>query len=174
MFGDITRATQTRRPGRTQTVLPQTPCARSGVGLGSHLPTPVPEVSRPTPRGTESEAAVVLRRAEENDHRHVRGISSGEKRVHQGAPDAVALKIREDANRPHGNNWGGGDGRLARCNVPDHAIVVSCRERELGNDVARLPQRLEQTDLGWDRTSVLRRPKPRPPKSLRVDVPNRP
>ena len=38
---------------------------------------------------------------------------------------------------------------------------------------ARLPQRLEQTDLGCDGTRVLRPPETRPPKSLGVDVPNR-
>jgi hypothetical protein len=53
----------------------------------------------------------------------MRDLSSGEKRVHQGAPDAGALMIRKDANRPHGNNWVGGDGRLARRNVADHPAV---------------------------------------------------
>ena len=72
---------------------------------------------------TEPEAAVVLRRAEQNDQRHVRGISSGKKRVHQGAPDAGALMIRKDADRPHGNNRVGGDGRFARRNVADHPAV---------------------------------------------------
>jgi hypothetical protein len=49
------------------------------------------------PGRTEPEAAVVVRGAEQNDQRHFRGISSGEKRVHQGAPDAGALMIRKDA-----------------------------------------------------------------------------
>jgi hypothetical protein len=82
---------------------------------------------------TEPEAAVVLRRAEQNDQGHVRGINSGEKPVHQSAPDASALMIRKDANRPYGNNWVGGDGRLARRNVADHAALAECREREFGN-----------------------------------------
>ncbi len=72
---------------------------------------------------TEPEAGVVLRRAEQNDQRHVRRISSGEKRVYQGAPDACALMIRKGANRPDGDNWVGGDGRLARRDMADHPAV---------------------------------------------------
>src|SRR5262245_23733542 len=71
-----------------------------------------------TSAATWSEAAVVLRRTEQNDQRHVRGIGSGENRVHQGAPDAGALMIRKDSNRPCGNNWIGGDGRAAHRRSP--------------------------------------------------------
>ena len=111
------------KAGASETVLPQTPCAPSRVGLGKHLPIPAPEVSRPTPApdGIRSGCSTSARRGERSTAppRH----QQQQKRVHQGAPDAVALKIRKDANRPHGNNWVGGDGRLARRNVPDHAIV---------------------------------------------------
>jgi hypothetical protein len=34
----------------------------------------------------------------------MRDLSSGEKRVHQGAPDAHALMFRKDADRSYGNN----------------------------------------------------------------------
>src|SRR4051812_29127205 len=122
---------------------------------------------------TEPEAAVVLRRSEQNSQRHVRGISRAEKGLHQSAPDAGSLMIRKYANRPHGNNWVIGDRRVARRNVAGHPAVGQCREREFGNDVARRPQRLEQTDLRGDATRVLRRPKTGPPKSLRVDISNR-
>jgi hypothetical protein len=74
--------------------------------------------------------------------------------------------IRKDADRPHGNNWVGGDGRLARRDMADHPAAPESCERELRNGVADLPQRLEQSDLGWDGTRVQRRPKARPPKSL--------
>jgi hypothetical protein len=122
---------------------------------------------------TESEAAVELRRAEQNDQGNVRGISSGEERVHQRAADARALVIRKDADRPHGNNWVGGDGRLARRNVADDLTLGKCGERKLGNRVASLPQRLEQGYPGGDCTRSLRRPKTRPPKSFGVNLPNR-
>src|SRR4051794_10823683 len=120
---------------------------------------------------TESEAAVVVRRAEQNDQRHLRNIRSGEKPIHQRAPDAFALMIRKDSDWPHGNNRVGGDGRLARRNLADHSGVGQCRERELGNGVARLPQCLEETDLGWEGTRVLRGPETRLPKSLSVNMP---
>src|SRR5262249_34216442 len=99
---------------------------------------------------------------------HVRGVSSGEKGVHQGAPDAESLIFRKDADRPHGNDRVGGDGRPARRDVADGPDLFQCRERQLGNSVARLPQRLEQTDLQRDGLRVLR-----PRKSCRVNVPNR-
>jgi len=52
-------------------------------------------------------------------------------------------------------------------------IALQRRERELGNGVARLRQRLEQTDLGRNGTRVQRPPKAGPPKSLGIDVQNR-
>ena len=75
------------------------------------------------PGGTESEAVVILRRAEQDGQRHVRGISSGKQRVHQCDTDAYTLVIREDADRPHGDNPVGRNGRVARRNVADHPAV---------------------------------------------------
>src|SRR5205085_4639234 len=123
------------------------PCDRLGVrgrraGLESISPFRLRSRHSELLGRTEPEAAVVLRRAEQNDQRYVCGISSGENGVHQGAPDAGALMIRKDANRPHGNNWVGGDGRLARRDMANYPAVAECREGELRNDVAHLPQRL--------------------------------
>jgi hypothetical protein len=81
--------------------------------------------------------------------------------------------IRKDPDRSHGDNWVGGHGRPASSNVADRPAVGCCREQQLGNGVARLPQRLEERDLERDGTMVLRPPKARPPKSLDVDMPNR-
>jgi hypothetical protein len=121
----------------------------------------------------ESEPTVVLRRAEQDDQRHARSVSGGQECVHQGAPDARTLMIRKYADRPHGNNVIGRNSCVARRNVADHPAVGQCRERKRGDHVARLPQRLEQADLRGERTRALRPPKPRPPKRLGVDVPNR-
>jgi len=122
---------------------------------------------------TEPEAAVVLGSAEQNDQGYLRGVSSDEQRIHQHAPDAGALMSRKDADRPHRDNRLGGDSRPARRNVADHLTLDQCGERELGNHVARRPQRLEQGYLGRDGARALRRPKTRLPKRLRVDVSNR-
>jgi hypothetical protein len=47
--------------------------------------------------------------------------------------------VRKDADRPDGDDRVGGDGRLARRDVPDRPTVDLCRERKLGKGVARLP-----------------------------------
>jgi hypothetical protein len=86
-------------------------------------------------------------------------------------PDALALMLRKDADRPHGDDRVGGDGRLARRDVTDHLASALRRERERGQDVARLPQRFEQRDFGRNGAGALRRTKARSPKGVGVDAP---
>src|SRR4051794_38098386 len=70
--------------------------------------------------GTEPEAAVVPGIAEQDDQGDTLRVSGAEERVHQGAPDACALMVREDPDRPHGHNRFGGDGRPARRDMADY------------------------------------------------------
>src|SRR5262249_7715450 len=140
-------ATRTRTLTRTGTAPRRRGCTRSEVEPEKPLPTSAPEVSRPVPGpdGTRSGCSTSVSPAKRSLARP--RISSGEKRVHQGAPDAEPLIGRKDADRPHGNDCVGGDGRPARRDVADGPDLFECRERQLGKGVARLPQRLENIDL---------------------------
>src|SRR4051794_34490215 len=79
----------------------------------------------------------------------------------------------KDANRPHRDNRVRRHVCPARRDVADHRALLDGRERERGNGVARVQQRREQIDLGWNPIPTQRWPKTWPPKSLRVDVSNR-
>jgi hypothetical protein len=64
------------------------------------------------------------------------------------------LIFRKDADGAHRNDRARGDGRPARRHVAHHLVIGQRCERQLVNDVACLPERLEQIDLRWTDSGV--------------------